>query len=669
MRNLQEYRARLRYRRVIPADLRAHFDHRTQVTASLPDDRRAAELRCQELNEEWDRKFAELRDQEEFQKRKFVEGCPKRLIDIVERGPAWRLATQLSKLTNTAFLPSLLHQLEHAADADLSPFLFLAFKPVEVHFDEWVTLHRHLPDDQRVLHAATDELRQMFEFETLGELPTFWNLRDPDPSKWTEDDLAISVTSAVPERFYRAITEAVGLAFAELFEDGALAPNGTPATTALNKSVVRESRRGSLTISEVHEDWKASRDSTQSPMAHWETAQKRFVAWFGDLRVKDITRSVVLDFQALLRNHPRSTDRAWKELDGREQWRRLRSGPARETLSQTTVRHQVNWLKRMLSHAEREGMIERNPAADIQTKVNRRQAEERLPFTHEDLDTLLHSPVWSVTADPDGDTKFRSVLVGNRFALWIPILALYTGLRLTEITRLKHEDIWISGQAIPYISVTRRRFDEQDKNGPEHRVKKRSGDSLKTDNSPRRIPIHAKLLEAGIKALQDESKRSHSPFLLGHDEHAPAEISQWFSRAFGRYLRRMGIKQHRVSLYSLRHNFAQEIRAQGATRDVEGDLLGHAPHTYGSPVPPLPALSEAIQSLQFGGISTEIWVAALQKDVGLTPRRQRPALAKQMRYPQAKVPSKPKGTSTSTWMPNPHRGQSAEAEAPDKRAP
>ena len=53
-----------------------------------------------------------------------------------------------------------------------------------------------------------------------------------------------------------------------------------------------------------------------------------------------------------------------------------------------------------------------------------------------------------------------------------------------------------------------------------------------------------------------------------------------FSRDFGRYLTRLGIKDGRgLSLYSFRHGFIDALRTGGHTDDEIAFLVGHTKHT------------------------------------------------------------------------------------------
>jgi integrase len=103
------------------------------------------------------------------------------------------------------------------------------------------------------------------------------------------------------------------------------------------------------------------------------------------------------------------------------------------------------------------------------------------------------------------------------------------------------------------------------------------GKSVKTAGSMRVIPIHPELeriglleyhrsrVEAGGKQLFPSARRN-----------ARGQMMADFSREFGKYLTRIGLKEGRgLSLYSFRHGAADALRRAGYLDNQFGFILGH----------------------------------------------------------------------------------------------
>lgn len=101
---------------------------------------------------------------------------------------------------------------------------------------------------------------------------------------------------------------------------------------------------------------------------------------------------------------------------------------------------------------------------------------------------------------------------------WVPLIALYSGLRLGEIVQLLAADLR-EEQGVWFFDVTK----GEDK-------------SLKTANSERRVPVHPQLLELRLLELKGKNKRLFPDIEPGQDGYYSHNFSKWW----GRYARRIG---------------------------------------------------------------------------------------------------------------------------------
>lgn len=142
---------------------------------------------------------------------------------------------------------------------------------------------------------------------------------------------------------------------------------------------------------------------------------------------------------------------------------------------------------------------------------------------------------------------------------------LYSGARPAEIAQLAVADLrQLHGVWIMHITTE----GEGDK-------------SVKTEGSMRVVPVHPELVRLGfIKYLDGMQAAGHSRLFPEAKRNARGQMVAEFSREFGRYLIRIGMKVGRgLSLYSFRHGTADAFRRAGFLDEQFGMILGHTKHS------------------------------------------------------------------------------------------
>jgi integrase len=156
---------------------------------------------------------------------------------------------------------------------------------------------------------------------------------------------------------------------------------------------------------------------------------------------------------------------------------------------------------------------------------------------------------------------------------WVPLIGLYTGMRLGEIIQLRVDDVK-ERDGIHYFDA-RVALDEEDDEGAK---------SLKNENSTRWIPLHTTLFDIGFGDFLAK-RRTDSSVRLFPDFKQAKEDDSWsktFSKWFGRYRRQLGVTRivggkDRVGFHSFRHCFEDEVRnLPDVKRDVRDALQGHS---------------------------------------------------------------------------------------------
>nr|WP_284143689.1 site-specific integrase [Vibrio alginolyticus] len=153
---------------------------------------------------------------------------------------------------------------------------------------------------------------------------------------------------------------------------------------------------------------------------------------------------------------------------------------------------------------------------------------------------------------------------------WLTVIGMYSGMRLNEVCQLylddihQHESIWC-------FKVTDEREDQR----------------VKTPSSVRYVPIHPKILKAGLLEYTDTLKAQ------GHDRLMPElsfsrdgygkNASRWFNERFLQAALCDELAECKAVYHSYRHTVADKMMKLGVDVSIAGAVLGHAQsgETYG----------------------------------------------------------------------------------------
>lgn len=205
-------------------------------------------------------------------------------------------------------------------------------------------------------------------------------------------------------------------------------------------------------------------------------------------------------------------------------------------LHHRTANNYLNYLSALFNWAVKEGHVEKNPAVGLQIAALQRQGKSRLPFSTDQLNRIFHAPLYLAVA---GDIERRD----GRF--WVPLLSLWTGMRLNECVQLRTEDIAVRDR----LEVILIHVDEE-------------GDKrLKTEASERFVPIHSELKKIGFLNYVAKMRRAGATRLFpelpkGKRGYYSDPFQKWFSR----FLTSIGAKAPKTSFHSFRHCFRDALR-------------------------------------------------------------------------------------------------------------
>jgi len=325
---------------------------------------------------------------------------------------------------------------------------------------------------------------------------------------------------------------------------------------------------GGTALSVVIDKWAAENKPTERFIRRTRNIVDRFQAVAGKLTVQEVTKQHVLAFKDAL------------VADG-------------QTAANINVMLPI--LGTVFNYAvDKLHLIQTNPAAKVRVADNRRAKDKRRAFEVEELKALFASPVYA-----DGK---RPQAGGGEAAYWLPLLALYTGARQTELGQLHPDDV---------VQESYRDTDDKEQTAWVIRIVENTEreQRLKNEGSERRVPVHADLIALGfIRYVERAKSKGQSRLFPDISPNAEGELMGSWSKWFNRYLRlASGVTDKRVVFHSFRHSFKHFARLASIPNDVHNEITGHetgdVADSYGGLSYPLAPLVDAMKRYRVPGFT------------------------------------------------------------------
>lgn len=214
-------------------------------------------------------------------------------------------------------------------------------------------------------------------------------------------------------------------------------------------------------------------------------------------------------------------------------------------LSAKTCADYVIHVNSLLNWAAKEALIPQNQAKDLTPPRFARVESPRRPFETAELQCLFSAGLF------EGHRP-------NRVAdglYWLPLVALFTGMRSGEIARLKVHDI-AEVRGVSCIRLT-------------------DAGALKTSNAVRDIPVHSELQRLGfLDFTATQFEAGHRDLFPEIRRNGKDDQSSEFAKAFRKMLNEAGLKDRTLSMHSFRHSFAHALVTLQTTGAVADALMG-----------------------------------------------------------------------------------------------
>lgn len=323
---------------------------------------------------------------------------------------------------------------------------------------------------------------------------------------------------------------------------------------------------------------------------------------FGEsIQVAKIDRQKMAEFFDFLDRVPSHAEQRYKgktlkeaiALEGKQKEPRL--------MGHRTKANYHGRIVAIFEYARELEIIEKNPASTktLQARFFVDKKSERPPFTVEEMNAIFKAPLFTGCVNDGRGCNKPGPNHPRRGHFWVPLLALFNGLRCNEACQLEVPDV-LNVEGVPCIRVTNESEDEEGAG---------KGKRAKTTASKSTVPIHPRLIEMGflefVKTRTEAGDGSQLfPELPRNREGRYSDIfSKWFRRFFTKAL---AGKKSKASFHSFRHGFRDATRRAGLHVEVADKLgrwatPGSEGLNYGAGFP-LATLREELAKVDYPGV-------------------------------------------------------------------
>lgn len=337
------------------------------------------------------------------------------------------------------------------------------------------------------------------------------------------------------------------------------------------KSPIKTAAKGE-SLAELFEKYAAQRlaerKKRNDSISQDRLVINQFAAYVGqDRSVSSLTVSDIRNWRDMEAKLPKNYVKLneFRGLTAREiSERNLEAYKPRSTV---TIQRHFSAVAGFLGWCVEQQYIEKNPCSGLAWRIPKGQ-NSHPPFTVAQLNKILTSPLFT-----GFERSKREHVAGQERAddwrYWIPLVCLFTGARIGEITQLHVDDIETQHD-IPLIQI---RFDEA------------SNKTTKSGKS-RTVPVVSRLVRCGfldfVERQRALSEATGNKQLFPEIEpSARGQMSGIPSRFWRNYLSKIGIKagSDGYGAHSFRHTMADELRLADYL-DTEIEVaLGHNQRT------------------------------------------------------------------------------------------
>ena len=292
----------------------------------------------------------------------------------------------------------------------------------------------------------------------------------------------------------------------------------------------------------------AANIATKQHADQYRYPARLFAEFTGPMPLDKITKAQLRDWRDALGRLPRSTAKTFRSAPMRTAIARADTADVPRITPQTGAKH-LDALKTLLKFAVAEGYLETNPADGLSYPVPKGKKSEqgrRNAFMPAQVRHLFETIAAVYPKDKDEH--------------WVPLVALYQGMRQEEVCQLLASDI---------------RYDSNSGGWTVTVTDAGEGRTVKNKGSVRTIPMHPALVTAGfLEHVKRAGTDRVFPSLLSDKR---GRIGGPYGKAFARHLRsKARIVDSSLTFHSLRHTWRDAARVSEMPAGVAEQIGGWA---------------------------------------------------------------------------------------------
>ena len=328
--------------------------------------------------------------------------------------------------------------------------------------------------------------------------------------------------------------------------------------TPKQPSLTTEGTEDGGTLSAAFKGWQKERSPSPNTLTEYGRAIALFKELHGDMTIGDMRRNHAREFREALQLVPRHRAASLKNLSLPQLAAWGEKHPDAPKIAAPTINKLIGGVQAVAVWGHDKGGMVPDDVAWADPFARTRLEEDdsdREPFAPKELECIFSTPVFTKGERPLGGK--------GEAAFWLPILALFTSARRSELAGLTVDAIVPLEAKTLAVAIAK---------------SKKRGTRLKTKASQRTIPLHPTVISLGFADYVDAVKAQGGTDAWLFPEVAPDKTgagkawTKWFSR----YIRAAGVTDINKVFHSFRHNFKDALRAGGVQEDVIDALTGHS---------------------------------------------------------------------------------------------
>ena len=340
--------------------------------------------------------------------------------------------------------------------------------------------------------------------------------------------------------------------------------NFNRARLARNRTRAPQTRlRPTMRLKQLFDEWKDGNKPRPQTALEYEAAVNDFIEYAGDVAVSNIDPDMLYDYRDEAAKLPASMPRADRSLPFRA--RLEKHAKALPKCSAATLKKRIGALQALLTYSFKQRWTSTNVGVGITIVGYTKSRRTRRSFEDHELAKLFSAPLF---VDP---TSWKSTSrISDATLFWLFLIALTTGARLEEVGQVALGDVRHDGNIV-YLDIDEYTLEDN-----------ASDKSVKTEDSKRVVPIHAKLIELGFlkycAALKASGQTELFPDLK---ENSVGKRTKEASQRLNRIINRHVSADSRLVFHSLRHAFKAKGNDANLTDRTLDQICGHAATSTG----------------------------------------------------------------------------------------